>query len=101
MKIEHYPEEKLKKEIIDILSKYLDLKDYKVFFFGSRTREFVDERADIDIGIEGPEIPTDIFLQIQEEIENIPTLYKIDFVDFNKVDDFFKKIAKEKIEEII
>jgi len=101
MKIEHYPEEKLKKEIIDILSKYLDLNDYKVFFFGSRTRDFVDERADIDIGIEGPEIPPDIFLQIQEEIENIPTLYKIDFVDFNKVDDFFKKIAKEKIEEII
>jgi hypothetical protein len=28
--------------------------------------------------------------QSQEELENLLTLYKIDFVDFNKVDDNFK-----------
>ncbi len=38
MKIEFYPEEKLKKEVREIISKYLDLNKYRVFFFGSRVR---------------------------------------------------------------
>jgi septum formation topological specificity factor MinE len=42
MKLEHYPVEKLKEEILKILSKYLDLSQYKVFFFGSRVKGNVD-----------------------------------------------------------
>jgi predicted nucleotidyltransferase len=100
MKLEHYPAEKLKEEILKILSKYLDLSQYKVFFFGSRVKGNADERADIDIGIEGPEIPSHIKLEIEEELENLPILYKIDFVDFNNVDEKFKKVAKEYVEYI-
>jgi len=95
MKLEHYSAKKLKEEILKILSKYLDLSQYKVFFFGSRVKGNADERADIDIGIEGPEIPAYIKLEIEEELENLPILYKIDFVDFNNVDEDFKKIAKK------
>jgi len=38
MKLEFYPAGKLKKEILEIVGKYLDLKKYKVFFFGSRVK---------------------------------------------------------------
>jgi uncharacterized protein len=100
MKLEYYPIEKLKEEILKILGKYLDLSQYKVFFFGSRVKGNADERADIDIGIEGPEIPARIKFEIEEELENLPILYKIDFVDFNNVDEKFKKVAKEYVEYI-
>jgi uncharacterized protein len=100
MKLENYPVEKLKEEILKILGKYLDLSQYKVFFFGSRVKGNADERGDIDIGIEGPEIPSHIKLEIEEELENLPILYKIDFVDFNNVDEDFNKIAKKYVEYI-
>jgi len=36
MVIEFYPVEKLKKEVLAIIGKYLDLNSHRVFFFGSR-----------------------------------------------------------------
>lgn len=33
MKLEFYPLEKLKKDILEIIGRHLDLKDFKVFFF--------------------------------------------------------------------
>ena len=101
MRLEHYPEEKLKKEIIEIVEKYLDLKKYKVFIFGSRVRGDNFERADIDIGIDGPdEVPSQAFLDIKDELEKIPFLYKIDFVDFKTVSENFRKEALKNIEKI-
>ena len=98
MRLEYYRPDKLKREILEILGKYLDLSKYKVFFFGSRVSGSGDSRSDIDIGIEGSEIPAYTKLEIEEELENLPILYKIDFVDFNNVSDKFKKVAKEHIE---
>jgi len=100
MRLEYYSVDKLKKEILEILGKYLDLSKYKVFFFGSRVSGSGDSRSDIDIGIEGPEIPAYAKLEIEEELENLPILYKIDFVDFNNIDEDFKKIAKKYVEYI-
>ena len=74
MKLEHYSAKKLKEEILKILSKYLDLSQYKVFFFGSRVSGSGDSRSDIDIGIEGPEIPAYAKLEIEEELEYLPIL---------------------------
>lgn len=94
MKIEYYSEEKLKKQIIAILAKYLDLKGYKVFFFGSRVKGNNFPTADIDLGIEGSqEIPAEAKIAIEEEIDNLPTLYKFDIVDFKGVSEKFKKEA--------
>lgn len=99
--LEHYPVEKLKKGILEIAGKYLDLKSHKIFFFGSRVTGNGDERSDIDIGIEGANpIPKNIIEKIKEEAEKIKTLYKIEIVDFNGVSDNFKKVAKENIEII-
>ncbi|MDH7511717.1 MAG: nucleotidyltransferase domain-containing protein [Clostridiales bacterium] len=99
MKLEHYPEDKIKDQIIDIVGKYLDLSLYRIFIFGSRVSGFNSERSDIDIGIQGPEeIPGNIRVEILEDLENLPVLYKFDVVDFSKVSLEFKKKALENIE---
>lgn len=100
MKLEHYPVEKLKKEILDILGRYLDLTKYNVFFFGSRVPGRGTERSDIDVGIEGPPIPTETWFDIQEEIENLPILYKIEIVDFRHVAAKFGDVARQHREVI-
>ena len=101
MKLAHYPEKKLKKEILEIIGKHLDLRKYKVFFFGSRVKGDNFPRADIDIGIEGPRaIPIEIMAEIKEEIEELPILYKFDVIDFKMVSDKFKKEALKYIEYV-
>ena len=94
MKIEHYSYQKLKNEILSIITKYLDTSEYKVFFFGSRVSGKGTDRSDIDIGIEGPfPISPEIKLRIEEEIENLPILYKIEIVDFKRVPSKFREVA--------
>lgn len=101
MRIEHYPLEKLKKEILDIVGRYLNLKEYKVFFFGSRVTGGGNEYSDIDVGIEGREpMPSKARTEIKEEIENLPTLYKIEIVDFKEISDDFREVALQFIEPI-
>ncbi len=95
MRIEHYPLGKLKKDILGIIGKHLDILAYKVFFFGSRVVGSGNERSDIDVGIEGPgEISYEIMAKIKDEIDNLPILYKIEIVDFAKVSpDFYKVVS--------
>lgn len=101
MKIEFYSEEKLKKQILKIISKYLDLSSYKVFFFGSRVKKDNSIVSDIDIGIEGPkEIPAKIKLEIEEELDELPTLYKFDLIDFKGASEKFKEEAIKYAEYI-
>lgn len=101
MELEFYPIEKFKKEVLKIIGKYLDLNEYKVFFFGSRVKGINFPRADIDIGIEGPkEIPAEEKLNIEEEIARLPTLYKIDVVDFKEVSDKFRKEVLKNVEYV-
>ena len=102
MRLEHYPENKIKKEIVAIVSKYLDISQYKIFIFGSRVTGKGNDRSDIDVGIEGEtEIPSNIISKIKEDLDNIRTLYKIDFVDFKKVAPDFREVALQNIEPIL
>lgn len=99
MRLEHYSVEKLKKEIKEIVGKYLDLNKYQIFFFGSRVIGKGNERSDIDVGIEGKEeIDIGVVEDIKEQLANLSILYKIDFVDFKSLSDDFYGVAKEKIE---
>jgi len=101
MRIKHYSEKKLKKEILEIISNYLDINSYQVFFFGSRVIKKGNERSDIDVGIEGPkEIPYEIMAKIKEDIANLPTLYIIEIVDFKKVSSDFRQVAFKHVEII-
>ena len=101
MRLEHYPLEKLKKEILEIVGRHLDLGRYRVFFFGSRVSGKGTDQSDIDIGIEGPEpVPHDVLFRIRDDVEHIPTLYKIDVVDFRGASVDFREVALQYIEPI-
>lgn len=101
MRLEHGSEEKIKKDILQIIGKHLDLSKYKVFIFGSRVTGKGNDRSDIDVGIEGEEeVPLVLMGKIKDEMEDLPTLYKIDAVDFFQLSDKFKEVAKEKMEMI-
>lgn len=101
MKLEHYPLTKLKKEILTIVQKHMNLNGYRVFFFGSRVTGDSQEISDIDIGIEGSNpVPSNALWRIKDDIDHLPILYKIDFVDFARVSEDFRKFAKQKIEFI-
>ena len=74
---------------------------YRLFLFGSRAKDTNSEKSDIDIGImSNTRISGKQLLTIQEKLEQIPTLLKIDVVDFKSVDDEFKKIALKNAKDI-
>ena len=101
MRLEHIKQKELEKKISSILNKYLDLKDHRVFFFGSRVSEKGDDRSDIDIGIEGRKPISLLTLgKIKEEIDDLNILYKIDIVDFKQVASDFREVALQNIEII-
>ena len=101
MRLEHYPLEKLKKEIFEIVGRHLDLATHRVFFFGSRVSGKGTDRSDIDVGIEGPEpVPRGTLFAIREDVEHISTLYKIDIVDFRGASEDFREVALQYIEPI-
>ncbi|MFQ5456681.1 MAG: nucleotidyltransferase family protein [Nitrospirota bacterium] len=101
MRLEYYPLEKLKREILEIMGRHLDFTRYQVFFFGSRVEGKGTDRSDIDIGIKGSTpVPSKILAAIEEEVENISTLYKIEIVDFQSVSEKFRKVAYQHMEVI-
>lgn len=71
---------------------------YSIFLFGSRADGSAHERSDIDIGIEGPApVPQEAFALIQEELEEAPTLYSVDVVDFRRVPEKFRQVARHRL----
>jgi predicted nucleotidyltransferase len=71
---------------------------YRVFLFGSRAAGSAAERSDIDIGIEGPApVPRSALAAIHDEIEGAPTLYTIDVVDFRRVPENFRRLARRRV----
>jgi len=71
---------------------------YRVFLFGSRAAGSAAERSDIDIGIEGPApVPHATLAAIRDELDEAPTLYTIDIVDFTRVPDKFRRVAQQRI----
>jgi predicted nucleotidyltransferase len=67
----------------EVIRRHFPDPAYRIFLFGSRATGAAAERSDIDIGIEGPapQCPASR-LPIQDELEEPPTLYTIDVVDF-------------------
>lgn len=94
-------EKQLLKNIIRILKKHLDLKNTKVFIFGSRATGTNRPGSDFDIGIKNKEpIPYAKMALISDEVDRLDTLYTVQIVDFNKVTKDFKEVALSKIKII-
>lgn len=86
--------EKYLKQIKRLVFPHLD-KNAKVFIFGSALDE--GQFADVDIGIMDTQISEEKINMIKEDFENSLFPYKIDLIDFSKVEIKFKnKVFKNK-----
>lgn len=72
-------------QINEVISEIIYIcKEYgaeKIILFGSRAKGTATERSDIDIAVSGVK-DCDIF-ELQERLEDIPTLYSIDLVNID------------------
>jgi predicted nucleotidyltransferase len=101
VRLEHKSVDYLRQKLLEIIKAYPELADSKLFFFGSRVTGQGDERSDVDVGIYGREpVPPRIWLDIQEAVEEIPVLYKIDLVDFQRVSPAFREVALQEVEAL-
>jgi predicted nucleotidyltransferase len=82
----------------EVIRRHLPDPAYRVFLFGSRAAGSEAGRSDVDIGIEGPApVPRSALAAIQDELEEAPTLYTIDVVDFARVSEQFREVAQPRI----
>lgn len=73
------------------------LQGHKVYLYGSRAEGTARPRSDFDIGISGKEpISLKAFYELEDMMEELPTLYKIDLVDLNRTSAEFQKGALEQ-----
>ena len=81
-----------------VVRRYVPDPAYRVFLFGSRAAGSAAERSDIDIGIEGPApVLQSALAAIQDELDEAPTLFTIDVVDFTRVPEKFRRVAQQRI----
>ena len=99
--VESGEEEKIIRMIQEALQPFhAVLHGYKVILFGSRAGRKKRVRSDYDLGVFGRKsLPEEIFFSIEDALEELPTLHKIDWVDLNQVNRKFFKYAlkKEKV----
>lgn len=85
------------KEIADavqrIVTEHVGNK-YSVQLFGSRADGTHRPGSDCDFVITGPEkVPLETLLAIRREVHELPTLLKIDVIDYARTDPAFRKTA--------
>jgi uncharacterized protein len=91
-------EREVKRAILEIIKKHVP-KETKVFLFGSRVLKTNTLRSDFDIGLQATEpLPFGALAKIEDELEELPIMQKIDLVDFSKVSEGFKEFAMKHIE---
>ena len=77
------------------------LRGRKAFLFGSRATGNAHPRSDFDVGVIGDEpLPLRDFYAIEDMLDALPTLYKIDWVDFNRVSAEFRQRAMHTMETL-
>lgn len=95
-------EDEIKAYIAEVMRRNADrLRGHKVFLFGSRASGRARRNSDFDIGVIGDEpLPFRDFYAIEDQLEELPTLHKIDWVDFNRVSPRFRQQAMQRLEII-
>lgn len=77
------------------------LGGHQVVLFGSRAQGKAKSRSDFDLGVIGDApLPLEDFFAIQDMLDELPTLYRIDWVDFARVSERFRSQALQKVEVI-
>ena len=88
--------------IVGILRSHASrLRGHKVVLFGSRAQGNAKPRSDFDLGVVGDApLPLEDFFAIEDVLDELPTLYRIDWVDFARVTEQFRAQALQKVEVI-
>jgi len=96
-------ETEIKAEIVDVMRRNAErLRGHKVFLFGSRATGRARPHSDFDIGVVGNEpLPLIDFYAIEDQLDELPTLYKIDWIDFNRTSLRFSERAMQQVEVIL
>jgi len=70
------------------------LRGHTVVLFGSRAAGAARPRSDFDVGVTGAQpLPLRTFFALQDELENIETLYRIELVDLQAASERFRTDA--------
>ncbi|MHB8742017.1 MAG: nucleotidyltransferase domain-containing protein [Sulfuricaulis sp.] len=70
------------------------LRGYRIYLFGSRASGTARERSDFDVGVLGEQpLPLKTFYKIEDIFDDLPTLYRIDWVDLNRASPEFRDRA--------
>lgn len=95
-------EEQIKAMIANVMRKFSpQLSGHRVVLFGSRAGGKARTRSDFDVGVIGDEpLPVKVFYEIDDMLENLPTLYRIDWVDLNNAAPSLRERALENAEVI-
>lgn len=83
-------QEKIIEETILILKRFLNPS--KIIIFGSRAKEKDKKCSDFDFALSCPKPCLSVERKINEAIEKVSGLYKVDIVYLDSIDDEFKKI---------
>ncbi len=82
-----------------IVLKHVPKNEFAVFLFGSRAVGNANSLSDIDVGIMGTKpLPTLIMADLDSDLEESIVPFKIDLIDFYKVDQAFKNEALSTIQ---
>jgi predicted nucleotidyltransferase len=78
-----------------------ELKGYTIVLFGSRAHGSARARSDFDFGIIGESgIPLKTFFKISDFMDQLPTLYRLDWVDLNRASEALRKNALQNAKVI-
>jgi predicted nucleotidyltransferase len=95
LEISDYKEKNITKILdmaVRVIRKHIGRDDYKIILFGSWANLKAVPTSDIDIAVSGRAgVDYITMAKIKEEIDNLPTLRKIDVVDLSAVDEGFRK----------
>ena len=71
----------------------------KIFLFGSRATGRARSRSDIDLGIDlGHAIAPEVLASLRDAFDELPIMQKVDIVDFCLLDEAFRAVALQQIE---
>ena len=77
------------------------LVGHQVVLYGSRAGGNAKPRSDFDLGVVGDTpLPLVDFFAIEDTLDELPTLYRIDWVDFARVSERFRTQAMQTVEVI-
>lgn len=85
--------DRLVKELIHLAEKYRG-KGIRLFIFGSFARSSDHKTSDLDLGViwSNKRIPK-TFTELYRDVQELPTIRKIDLVDMEQVEEKFKNEA--------